>query len=142
RRRRLSKDERILIFRSAAASGVILRAGLTFVQQAHAQSSFKAEYVISFARITVGGAIIRADIGGNAYAISASGHAGGVMSLLADGDGNLASRGFVPGNRLLSSKFMLKINSANDPLDVNIAIEDGNVRSSLFCLPAALTARR
>jgi hypothetical protein len=95
---------------------------------------FGAEYVISFARITVGNAIVRADISGNAYAVFASGHAGGAMRLLADGEGNLTSRGSVTGNRLLPSKFMLKIDSPTDPLDVNMAIQDGDV-TELTVLP-------
>jgi hypothetical protein len=141
RRRRFSKDERISIFRTVTAFGVFLRAGLALlgpplllVEQAYAQTSFKADYVISFARITVGSAVVRAEIGSNAYAISASGHAGGVIRFLVDGDGNLISRGSVAGNRLFPSKFMLKINSANDPLDVNMAIENRNV-TELTVLP-------
>jgi hypothetical protein len=120
---------------------VFLCAGLALLgppflllERAYAQTTFKADYVISFARIRVGSAIVRADIGSNAYAISASGHAGGAIRLLVDGDGSLISRGSVVGNRLLPSTFMLKINSANDPLDVNMAIEDGNV-TELTVLP-------
>ena len=56
------------------------------------------------------------------------------MRLLADGDGNLTSRGSVTGNRLLPSEFMLKIDSATDPLDVNMTIEDGDV-TELTVLP-------
>jgi Protein of unknown function (DUF3108) len=141
RRCRFSKDELILIFRSLTAWSVILYGGLALlgppfllVRQAYAQTTLKAEYVISFARITVGNAIVRADISDSAYAIFASGHAGGAMRLLADGDGNLTSRGSVTGNRLLPSEFMLKIDSATDPLDVNMTIEDGDV-TELTVLP-------
>jgi hypothetical protein len=141
RRCRFSRDEPIWIFRSLTASRVILCSGLALLGlpflllgQAYAQTTFRADYVISFARITVGNAIVRADVSGNAYAVFASGHAGGAMRLLADGDGNLTSRGSVTGNRLLPSEFMLKIDSATDPLDVNMTIEDGNV-TELTVLP-------
>lgn len=140
-RRRFSEDELILMFRSLTASGVIFCAGLALLgppffllDQARGQTAFKADYVISFARITVGNATVRADISSNAYAISASGRAGGAMRLLANGDGDLTSRGSVTGNRFLPSTFMLKINSADDPLDVNMVIEDGNV-TELTVLP-------
>jgi len=104
------------------------------LDHACAQTTFKADYIISFARITVGHAAVRADIGGNAYAISASGRAGGAMRLLVEGDANLISRGSVAGNRLSPSKFKLKVNSTNDPLDVNMTIEEGNV-TDLAVLP-------
>jgi hypothetical protein len=107
------------------------------LDQADAQTTFKADYVISFAHITVGNAVVRADIGSNAYVISASGHAGGAMRLLADGDGDLTSRGSVAGNRLIPNKFMLKINSANDPLNVNMAIEDGDVTELAVVPPSS-----
>jgi hypothetical protein len=138
---RFSKNERRSIFHMVKAFGVFLCAGLTLLgptlllpEQAYAQTSFNADYVISFARITVGSATVRAEIGSNAYAISASGQAGGIIRLLVDGDGNLISRGSVAGNRLFPSKFMSKINSANDPLDVNMTIENGNV-AELTVLP-------
>src|SRR5689334_18464247 len=122
-RRRFSKDGPVWLFRSLTAPGVILCAGFVVLgppfflfDQARAQTTFKADYVISFARITVGNAIVHADIGSSAYAISANGHAGGAMRLLVDGDANLTSRGFVSGNRLLASTFMLRINSQDDPL--------------------------
>jgi hypothetical protein len=144
RRRRFSRDELMAICHSITASGVFLYAGLALVgapfvlcEQAYAQTTFKADYVISFARITVGNAIVRADIGSNAYVISASGHAGGAMRLLADGDGNLTSRGSVAGNLLFPDKFMLKINSATDPLDVNMAIEDGDVTELTIMPPSS-----
>ena len=121
--------------------GVILCAGPAFfappfllLGQANAQATFKADYLISFAHITVGNAVVRADISNNTYEISASGRTGGAMRLLANGDGNLRSRGSLTGNRLVPSTFMLKMNSADDPLDVNMAIEEGNV-TELTVLP-------
>ena len=138
-RRRSSEDD--LMLRSLTAPGLILCAGLALVgpsflrlNQAGAQTTFKADYVISFARITVGNAVVRADVSSNVYAISASGRAGSAMRLLVNGDGNLTSRGAVTGNRLLPSTFMLKINSSEDPLDVNMMVEDGNV-TELTVLP-------
>jgi len=138
-RRRSSEDD--LMLRSLTAPGLILCAGLALVgpsflrlNQAGAQTTFKADYVISFARITVGNAVVRADVSSNVYAISASGRTGGAMRLLVNGDGNLTSRGAVTGNRLLLSTFMLKINSSEDPLDVNMMVEDGNV-TELTVLP-------
>ncbi|SRR6266566_3287994 len=101
-RRRFSEDDLLLMFRSITAPGVILCVGLALLgppffllDQARAQTTFKADYVISLARITVGNAVVRADISSNVCAISASGRACCAMRLLINGDGNLTSRGSV-----------------------------------------------
>jgi len=80
RRHRFSQDEPISIFHSFTASGAFLvpaspsGAGFVALRASIAPAAFKADYVISFARITVSNAIARPDIGSNAYAVSASGH--------------------------------------------------------------------
>jgi hypothetical protein len=126
---------------SRTARGAILCAGLALLapnflldDRARAQTHFQADYVISFARITVGNVSIGADIGSAAYAISASGRVGGAIRLLVNGDAHLTTRGTISDARLAPTDFVFKINSADDPLDVSMLIESGNV-TDLTALP-------
>ncbi len=81
-----------MIFHSRAAQAITLATGsaLAFViaalsDQAQAQGKLDASYTISFARIRVGDITATVVLGDSEYAISARGHAGGVMKLLVDG---------------------------------------------------------
>jgi len=132
--RRWLKDELKMMPRPLAHPGVILSAGLAllapfflFDDRASAQTNFHADYVISFARITVGDVAVNGDISGAAYAISASGRIGGAARLLANGEAHLTTRGTTAGTRLTPTNFVFKINSPDDPLDVKMVIENGNV---------------
>jgi len=130
-----------MIFRSLTAQGAIVCAGLVLLapvfllhDHAHAQTRFEADYVISFAPITVGNVAVTADIDSAAYAISANGRVGGAIRLLANGEGNLTTRGTITNSRPAPTNFALKINSTDDPVDVKMVIEDGNV-TELAALP-------
>jgi len=130
-----------MMFRSLTAQGGILYAGLALLtpvflpyDHAHAQTRFEADYVISFARITVGNVAVTADIDSAAYAISANGRVGGAIRLLANGEGNLTTRGTITNSRPAPTNSALKVNSTDDPVDVKMVIEDGNV-TELAALP-------
>ena len=101
-----------MMFRSLTVRGAILYAGLALVtpvfflhDHAHAQTKFEADYVVSFARITVGNIAVTADIDSAAYAISASGRVGGAIRLLANGEGHLTTRGTITSGRPAPTHF-------------------------------------
>ncbi len=130
-----------MIFCSLTAQGAIVCAGLALLtpvfllhDHAHAQTKFEAEYAISFARITVGNVAVTADIDSAAYTISAGGRVGGAVRLLANGEGHLTAHGTMADGRPAPTNFVFKINSTDDPLDVKMVIEDGNV-TELVALP-------
>jgi Protein of unknown function (DUF3108) len=131
------------IITSVRRAGVIPCAGLAllasvflFDDRACGQANFHADYIISFARIAVGNVSLAADIGGARYEMSATGRVGGAMRLLANGEAHLTARGTTAGARLTPTNFASKINSADDRLDVTMAIENGNV-SELTASPPA-----
>lgn len=130
-----------MMFRSLTVRDVVLCVGAALLapiflldDRAQAQVHFQADYVVSFARIKVGDVAVSADIGSAAYAISANGRVGGAIRLLADGEAHLATRGTIAGVRPAPTSFVFKINSPDDPLDVNMLIDNGNV-TELTVLP-------
>lgn len=130
-----------MMFRSPTVQSAILYAGLALLtpvfflyDHAHAQTKFEADYVVSFARIAVGNVAVTADIDSAAYAISASGRVGGAIRLLANGEANWTTRGIITSGRPAPTNFVFKIDSADDPVDIKMAIEDGNV-TELAALP-------
>jgi hypothetical protein len=140
-RLRCLEDELKTMLRSLTVRGAILYAGLAFLipvfflhDHASAQSRFEADYVVSFARITVGNIAVTADIDSAAYAISASGRVGGAIRLLANGEGHLTTRGTITSDRPAPTNFVFKIDSTDDPVDIKMVIEDGNV-TELAALP-------
>src|SRR6266508_1119524 len=81
-----------MIFHSRSAQAITLATGsaLAFViaalsDHAQAQCKLDARYTISFSRIRVGDITATVVLGDSEYAISARGHAGGVMKILVDG---------------------------------------------------------
>jgi len=128
------KEQTENIITSVRRAGVIPCAGLVLLasvslldDRACAQANFHADYIISFARIAVGNVSLTADIGSAGYEMSATGRVGGAMRLLANGEAHLTARGTTAEARLTPTNFASKISSADDPLDVTMAIENGNV---------------
>ena len=89
-----------MMFHARAAQTAILAAcsALAFMtvvigDHAHADGKLDASYTISFARIRVGDITATVVVGDSEYTISARGRAGGVVKLLADGEGSFTTRG-------------------------------------------------
>jgi hypothetical protein len=139
--RQCLEDEPKMVFRSLTARGAILCAGVALFapiflldDRASAETYFQADYAISFARITVGNVAVSADVGSAEYVMSANGRVGGAMRLLMNGQAHLATRGTLADARPTPTDFIFKIDSADDPLDVHMLIENGNV-TELTALP-------
>ena len=123
------------------AQGANLCAGLALLapvvllhDHAHAQTRLEADYVISFARISVGNVSVTTDIDSAVYSISASGRVGGAARMLAEGEANLNTHGTITSSRPMPTTFVFKIDSTDDPVDVKMMIMDGNV-TELTVLP-------
>ena len=94
------KDRLEMMFHARAAQTAILAAcsALAFMtvvigDHAHADGKLDASYTITFARIRVGDITATVVVGDSEYTISARGRAGGVVKLLADGEGSFTTRG-------------------------------------------------
>jgi hypothetical protein len=107
-----------MIFHSRAAQAITLATGSALAlviaalsDHAQAQGKLDASYMISFARIRVGDITATVVLGDSEYAISARGHAGGVMKLLVDGEGSFTRAGpsstAVPCRQLLPPRSSL-----------------------------------
>ena len=95
---------------------------------ARAQSVIEASYTIAVARIPVGAASMTARIGPGEYVISMSGRTGGLLRVLARGEGVMTATGAVVDGRLAPSRYTSRTTADDETLDVTMAFQDGNVK--------------
>jgi hypothetical protein len=100
----------------------------TLGEHARAGGNLDASYTISFARIRVGDLTATVVLGDSGYAISARGHAGGIIKMLLDGEASFAARGTIKDNHPVSTTFTSKIVSSSETSDVTMVLDDGSVR--------------
>ena len=124
-----------MIFRSRAAQAMTLATGSALAlviaalsDRAQAQGKLDASYTISFARIRVGDITATVVLGDSEYAISARGHAGGVMKLLVDGEGSFTTRGTIKHGHPVPTTFTSKIVSNGESSDVSMVLDEGSVK--------------
>jgi uncharacterized protein DUF3108 len=124
-----------MIFRSRAAQAITLATGSALAlviaalsDRAQAQGKLDASYTISFARIRVGDITATVVLGDSEYAISARGHAGGVMKLLVDGEGSFTTRGIIKHGHPVPTTFTSKIVSNAESSDVTMVLDEGTVK--------------
>jgi Protein of unknown function (DUF3108) len=124
-----------MIFHSRAAQAIALATGSALAlviaalsDHAQAQGKLDASYTISFARIRVGDITATVVLGASEYAISARGHAGGVMKLLVDGEGSFTTRGTIKHGRPVPTTFTSKIVSNGEASDVTMVLDEGSVK--------------
>jgi Protein of unknown function (DUF3108) len=95
---------------------------------AHAEGKLDVSYTISFARIRVGDITANVVVADSEYAISARGHAGGVMKLLVDGEGSFTTRGTIKNGHPMPTTFTSKIVSNAESSDVTMVLDNGSVK--------------
>ncbi len=124
-----------MIFHSRAAQAIALATGSALAlviaalsDHAQAQGKLDASYTISFARIRVGDITATVVLGDSEYAISARGHAGGVMKLLVDGEGSFTTRGTIKHGHPVPTTFTSKIVSNGESSDVTMVLDEGSVK--------------
>ena len=117
--------------RRAAAS---LLAALGFVAAptaAPAQGWLKAHYTITMTGITIGHIVWLVDIGDKAYVASANGKAGGVLSMLVNGEGVVATHGIVAGGRLNPSYYTSNITDDDGAISLRMTFANGTVTETI-----------
>jgi hypothetical protein len=95
---------------------------------AHAEGNLEASYTISFAHIRVGDITATVMVGDSEYAISARGRAGGVMTVLVDGEASFTARGTIKDDHPVPTTFTSKIVSNAETSDVTMVIDEGSVK--------------
>ena len=105
--------------------------------RALAQSRLEASYTITFARIPVGNIVTVLELGASEYAVSATGHAGGVMRSLVSGEAAFAARGTVKDGRAVPASFTSRIAAADENVDVTMVLNEGTVAKLTIVPPPA-----
>jgi len=102
---------------------------------AHAEGKLDASYTISFARIRVGDIAATGVFGEGEYAISARGHAGGIMKVLVDGEASFSTHGTIKDGYLVPTTFTSKIVSDAEPSDVTMVLDEGSAKELAAAAP-------
>src|SRR5674476_595456 len=114
--------------RAAAKILVTLVCVLLAVISARAQGKLKAHYTISMTGVTIGEIVWLVEIGDTLYTTSATGKASGVLSMLVNGEGSVASPSAnVSCNLIVPSS------------SVMVDVYDDGLRRSAAILPCAAT---
>jgi hypothetical protein len=103
--------------------------------RAHAEGKLDASYTISLARIRVGDIAATGVFGENEYAISARGHAGGIMKVLVDGEASFATHGTIKDGHPIPTIFTSKIVSDAETSDVRMVLDEGSVKELAAAAP-------
>jgi hypothetical protein len=111
-----------------AIAGIAAALAITCAGSAHAQVKLAAQYTISAARIPIGEINWALDVGADQYTATASGHASGVLRVLASGEGTLETHGLVKDGALTPTEFTAKTKSEGDNADIKMALDGGVVK--------------
>ena len=108
--------------------GIAAALGIACAGSAHAQGKLAVQYTISVARIPIGEINWALDVGADQYTATASGHASGVLRVLASGEGKLETHGLVKDGALAPTEFTAKTKSEGDNADIKMALDGGVVK--------------
>ena len=98
---------------------------------AHAQR-LEARYAVSMTGIPVGQSAWSVDLGGDAYSISASGGAAGVLSILMAGEGVVEASGKIRNDRLVPVSFASTGIEDGEKVELKMTLEDGVATTVTF----------
>jgi hypothetical protein len=108
---------------------------------AQAQGRLVAQFTISMTGITIGHVVWLAEIGDKTYATSASGKASGVLSMLVNGEGGVATHGIVADARLNPSIFTSDITDDDGAISLRMTFAGGAVNETIRPEPPARPGR-
>jgi hypothetical protein len=120
-----------------AIAGIFAALVIAFAGAAHAQAKLTAKYTISVARIPIGEVDLLLDLGGDQYTATGSGHASGVLRVLASGEGRFTTHGLVKDGALAPTEFSATTKSADDNADIKMVLDGGNVTELSVTTPPA-----
>lgn len=112
----------------SASAGALLACAMAVPGPAHADSKLDARYVATLGGITVGKGGWTIDLRDDGYSAAANGAASGVFKMFAGGTGTSYSRGFVANGQLQPRDYKATLNITKKKDEVQIAIENGNVK--------------
>ena len=96
--------------------------------QGTGQGQLKAHFTISMTGISIGHVVWLVDIGEKLYSTSASGKASGVLSMLVNGEGSVATHGSLSDGRLTPNYFTSDITDDDGTIGLRMSYADGNVK--------------
>jgi hypothetical protein len=102
---------------------------------AYAQAKLDADYLITFARLSVGSITLSVTYNTDDYDIAATVRAGGLMRMLANGEASMTTRGIVKDDLPLPISFSSKMTSGTASEEVRMLLEDGSVKELVVTPP-------
>ena len=111
-----------------AIAGIAAALVIACAGSAHAQVKLAAQYTISVARIPIGEIKWSLDLGADQYTATASGHASGVLRVIASGEGTLEAHGLTKDGALSPTEFTAKTKSDGDNADIRMVLDGGAVK--------------
>jgi hypothetical protein len=95
---------------------------------AQAQTKFEARYGISFAGIPIGKGEWNAEFRPDAYTMTASGSASGLITALISGEGEIGARGVVRDGKLSPAGFTALLKRDDEKSETRMTLDNGQVR--------------
>ena len=117
-----------------AGALVCLVAGIWPVS-APAQGRLKATYTVSMTGVSIGQIAWLVDIDDKRYVTSAHGKAGGMLSVLVNGEGSVVTHGVIADDRMVPSYFTSRISDDEGNSELRMTFEDGAVKDVIGQVP-------
>jgi hypothetical protein len=106
--------------------------GLAVASGAACAQRLDALYAVSMTRIPVGRSAWSVDIGADAYTISASGGAAGILSILMAGEGVVETSGKIRNDRLVPVSFTTSSVEEGEKVELKMTLDDGVATTIVF----------
>ena len=103
---------------------------------AYAQGRLEAQYGITMTGVPIGHIAWHVDIGDDVYATSANGKASGVLSLLINGEGSIATSGRIVNGQMTPTKFTSNIIDEFGKTELQVTFAAGVAERSIIQEPA------
>jgi hypothetical protein len=124
----------LLGLRRAAVLGLSLLFLIPPIAPSRAASSIEINYAITYLHVTIGTGRWLFDTSGNSYTTLVSGEVKGMMSLLINGKGYGSVEGVIAGSDSRPSSFAAHVVSTAENDNIEIAFQDGAVKT-LYAFP-------
>jgi hypothetical protein len=109
----------------SALAGLLLSA---IAGAAQAQTKFEARYGIAFAGIPIGKGEWTVEIRPDAYTMTATGSASGLITALISGEGEIGARGTVRDGKLSPSHFTALLKRDDEKSETRMTLDNGQVK--------------
>ena len=119
----------LALTRGPAATLIACLALCAVSAPALAEARLNAHFKISMTGVTIGQLTWTVDLNAGNYTTSASGKASGALSVLVNGEGRVATRGIVEGDRLRPTFFSSNVTEDGEAAGLQMTFENGNVKT-------------